>query len=120
MRRVRVLLGLGLGVSLAASAQVPRADVEQLWLDPAARGSLFVGSGDTLPARGVRVGVGDRDTVVDTVRSLGAPALPARTASVLATACTWRLHAPTQSKYLTSSSSSRAVFSSRWEAAQAP
>jgi outer membrane protein OmpA-like peptidoglycan-associated protein len=52
-----VLLGLGLGVSLAASAQVPRADVEQLWLDPAARGSLFVGSGETLPARGVRIGV---------------------------------------------------------------
>lgn len=54
MRRVSVL---GLLVATTAFAQAPEADLEQLWLDPGARGSLFVGTGATLPARGVRVGV---------------------------------------------------------------
>ena len=43
--------------SLAAAQTTPMADVEQLWLDPAGRGSLFVGNGRTLSATEFRVGV---------------------------------------------------------------
>lgn len=51
-----LIAGLVLTASLA-TAQVPSADVEQLWLDPSARGSLFVGNGRTLGATQFRVGV---------------------------------------------------------------
>ncbi len=46
-------------LSLAAQAQqVPHSDIEQVWLDPAARGSLIVGNGTTLPQGKFRVGLG--------------------------------------------------------------
>lgn len=46
-----------LTAGLAPAQAVPTADVEQLWLDPAGRGSLFVGNGRTLGAAQFRVGV---------------------------------------------------------------
>lgn len=49
--------GLLLTASLAFAQQAPSADVEQLWLDPAGRGSLFVGNGRTLAAGEFRAGV---------------------------------------------------------------
>ena len=49
--------GLLVFASIAAAQTVPSADVEQLWLDPSARGSLFVGNGRTLSATEFRVGV---------------------------------------------------------------
>ena len=52
-----LIAGLLLTASLAAAQAVPSADVEQLWLDPSARGSLFVGNGRTLAATEFRVGV---------------------------------------------------------------
>jgi outer membrane protein OmpA-like peptidoglycan-associated protein len=52
-----LITGLLLTASLAAAQTVPSADVEQLWLDPSARGSLFVGNGRTLGATEFRVGV---------------------------------------------------------------
>lgn len=53
----RLIVGVLLTASWAAAQPVPSADVEQLWLDPAARGSLFVGNGRTLGATQFRVGV---------------------------------------------------------------
>ena len=44
-------------LSSAVLAQTPSADLEQVWLDPAGRGSLTVGNGQTLPATSYRVGV---------------------------------------------------------------
>ena len=44
-------------LSSAVLAQTPSADLEQVWLDPAGRGSLTVGTGQTLPATSYRVGV---------------------------------------------------------------
>ncbi len=49
--------GLLLTASLAFAQQGPSVDVEQMWLDPAARGSLFVGNGRTLEAGQFRAGV---------------------------------------------------------------
>ncbi len=46
-----------LTASIASAQTVPSADVEQLWLDPAGRGSLFVGNGRTLEATQFRAGV---------------------------------------------------------------
>ena len=46
-----------LTASFALAQTVPSADVEQMWLDPSARGSLFVGNGRTLGATEFRVGV---------------------------------------------------------------
>lgn len=43
------------GVAAAQTAP-PQADLEQVWLDPAGRGSLWVGNGQVLPARGFRAG----------------------------------------------------------------
>ncbi|PZR18653.1 MAG: cell envelope biogenesis protein OmpA [Archangium gephyra] len=45
MNRLTVVLLL---VASTAFAQAPATDVEQVWLDPSARGSLFVGNGTTL------------------------------------------------------------------------
>lgn len=52
-----LIAGLVLTASLATAQTVPSADVEQLWLDPSGRGSLFVGNGRTLGATQFRVGV---------------------------------------------------------------
>jgi outer membrane protein OmpA-like peptidoglycan-associated protein len=54
----RLLRGLVCGLALSASAQGawPRADAEYLHLDPAGRGSLFVGNGQTLKQGKFRVG----------------------------------------------------------------
>ena len=52
-----LIAGLLLTASLAAAQTAPSSDVEQLWLDPSARGSLFVGNGRTLGATEFRVGV---------------------------------------------------------------
>ena len=52
-----LIAGLVLTACLAAAQTVPSSDVEQLWLDPSARGSLFVGNGRTLGATEFRVGV---------------------------------------------------------------
>lgn len=41
-----------------AQATIPQSDVEQAWLDPAGRGSLLVGNGQTLKAFEFRVGAG--------------------------------------------------------------
>lgn len=46
-----------LTAALASAQTVPSADVEQLWLDPSGRGSLFIGNGRTLEATQFRVGV---------------------------------------------------------------
>ena len=51
------IAGLLLTASLATAQAVPSSDVEQLWLDPSARGSLFVGNGRTLGVTEFRVGV---------------------------------------------------------------
>lgn len=42
------LAGALLVASVAAAQPAPSADVEQLWLDPSARGSLFIGNARTL------------------------------------------------------------------------
>ncbi len=47
-----IALGSAAGFS---QAEIPGADIEQMWLDPSARGSLFVGNGQTLPQRQVRL-----------------------------------------------------------------
>jgi outer membrane protein OmpA-like peptidoglycan-associated protein len=53
------LATLSLLVATGALAQtLPAADVEQQWIDPAGRGSLLVGNGQTLKALEWRVGVG--------------------------------------------------------------
>ena len=52
-----LIAGLLVFASIAAAQTVPSADVEQLWLDPSARGSLFVGNGRTMGATEFRVGV---------------------------------------------------------------
>ncbi|MFZ5444789.1 MAG: OmpA family protein [Myxococcota bacterium] len=41
---------------MALAQTAPTADLEQVWLDPSGRGSLFVGNGQTLPALTWRVG----------------------------------------------------------------
>jgi OmpA-OmpF porin, OOP family len=46
-------LGLGRG-ALAADTSY---DLERLWLDPSARGSLVLGDGETLPQSGARLGI---------------------------------------------------------------
>ncbi|MFT3714339.1 MAG: OmpA family protein [Archangium sp.] len=51
-----MLLSLAL-ISSVVVAQTPSADIEQVWIDPAGRGSLTVGNGSTLPQTGYRVGV---------------------------------------------------------------
>ena len=50
-----VLLSLVAAAAVAQEA-VPSADVEQVWLDPAGRGSLWVGNGQTLRALDFRAG----------------------------------------------------------------
>lgn len=50
-----VVCGL-VALAAVAQAEVPTADVEQVWLDPAGRGSLWVGNGRGLEAMGFRVG----------------------------------------------------------------
>jgi OmpA-OmpF porin, OOP family len=54
----RLAVGLVCALSMGASAQEawPRADAEYLHLDPAGRGSLFVGNGQTLKQGKFRVG----------------------------------------------------------------
>ena len=49
-------LGLLALISTTALAQVPSADLEQVWLEPAGRGSLWVGNGHTLHAGEFRGG----------------------------------------------------------------
>ncbi|MEW5740358.1 MAG: OmpA family protein [Myxococcota bacterium] len=60
LRRSLCLLSLSSLLSAAAWAQetdaAPTADIEQVWLDPSARGSLWVGNGQTLRALDFRVG----------------------------------------------------------------
>ena len=53
----KLTAGLLLTASLSFAQQAPSADVEQLWLDPAGRGSLFVGNGRTLGQGEFRAGV---------------------------------------------------------------
>ena len=48
--RTSFLVALALTSSMAFGQTVPTADLEQVWLDPAARGSLWVGNGQTLGA----------------------------------------------------------------------
>src|SRR5262245_11792371 len=58
---MRCLPLLVLVVSFAAAAQTdpaPSIDVESLYIDPAGKGSLTVGSGETLPGGRFRVGLG--------------------------------------------------------------
>lgn len=50
------VLGLILAGAAWAQAPAPAADVEQVWLDPAGRGSLWVGNGQTLKALDFRAG----------------------------------------------------------------
>jgi OmpA-OmpF porin, OOP family len=52
---MKTLAALVLVMSSVSMAQ--SADLEQVWLDPAARGSLFVGNGQTLPSMTYRAGV---------------------------------------------------------------
>lgn len=49
-------LGLLALISTTALAQVPSADLEQVWVEPAGRGSLWVGNGHTLRAGEFRGG----------------------------------------------------------------
>ncbi len=44
-------------LATAAGAQAPTSDLEQVWLDPSARGSLIVGNGQTLPQGKFRAGL---------------------------------------------------------------
>jgi outer membrane protein OmpA-like peptidoglycan-associated protein len=53
---LRVLAALvALAAATSASAQRAAYDLERLWLDPSARGSLVLGDGRTLPAHGYRL-----------------------------------------------------------------
>lgn len=55
---MKTMLAAVLVMSSVVMAQTaPAADIEQVWLDPAARGSLFVGNGQTLPSLTYRAGV---------------------------------------------------------------
>ncbi len=47
---MRTFFLVALCSSAALAQTVPAADLEQVWLDPAGRGSLLVGNGQTLPA----------------------------------------------------------------------
>ncbi len=49
------MIGVLCLLATAAAAQ-PATDIEQVWLDPAARGSLLVGNGTTLPQAKFRAG----------------------------------------------------------------
>lgn len=56
-----VLLAMAVGVwpqAAAAQTAAPRVDIETLYLDPAGRGSLTVGTGETLKQGKFRVGLG--------------------------------------------------------------
>ncbi len=52
--RTSILMALVSSVALAQTT--PTADLEQVWLDPAARGSMWVGNGQTLGALEFRAG----------------------------------------------------------------
>jgi OOP family OmpA-OmpF porin len=54
-RVLPVLVSLFAAAALA-QAEVPTSDIEQVWLDPAGRGSLWVGNGQTLHALDFRAG----------------------------------------------------------------
>jgi hypothetical protein len=55
----RLAMALGfLGLGRGAAAANTSYDLERLWLDPSARGSLVLGDGETLPAQGARIGAG--------------------------------------------------------------
>lgn len=51
-----VLLMMALVSTVSVAQTVPTADLEQVWLDPAARGSMWVGNGQTLGALQFRAG----------------------------------------------------------------
>jgi hypothetical protein len=57
MSAARVLLWSVVVAVSSAQAQVPNADLEQVWLEPAGRGSLWVGNGQVLGARQFRGGL---------------------------------------------------------------
>ncbi len=73
---MRHLGALVLTVATAGLAQVPAADLEQQWVDPAGRGALFVGNGEVLPAGGFRAGV-SLFYAHGALRPVGESALPA-------------------------------------------
>jgi OmpA-OmpF porin, OOP family len=52
------VVGLLILLASVAVAQVPASDLEQVWLDPAGKGSLWVGNGQTLKAGQFRAGAG--------------------------------------------------------------
>jgi outer membrane protein OmpA-like peptidoglycan-associated protein len=54
----RFVVAVALVLAAAARAQSTSYDLERLSLDPSARGSLVLGSGETLPAGGFRFAVG--------------------------------------------------------------
>ncbi len=55
---MKILGAAAVVMASVAMAQVsPAADLEQVWLDPAGRGSLLVGNGQTLPGMTYRAGV---------------------------------------------------------------
>lgn len=58
IKSLRLLLPLALLGTVTARAQSTSYDLERLSLDPSARGSLVLGSGETLPAGGFRFAVG--------------------------------------------------------------
>ncbi len=58
MRRLTLLLLLLPAVSAAQTPATPAIDIETLYLDPAARGGLTVGSGETLKSGTFRTGLG--------------------------------------------------------------
>lgn len=60
MTRLRIASRCAVAVALLGAARIALPadfayDLERLWLDPSARGSLVIGSGETLPARGLRL-----------------------------------------------------------------
>ncbi len=52
----RLVVAVLAAASLAGAQTAPATDVEQLWLDPSGRGSLFIGDGTTLPQAKFRAG----------------------------------------------------------------
>lgn len=59
VRTLRVAVAAALALAAqAATAQVTQFNLERLTLDPSARGSLVLGSGETLPAEGFRLSLG--------------------------------------------------------------
>ena len=50
LHRLLAALVLCLAAATARAQQMPAFDLERLWLDPSARGSLVVGNGEVMPA----------------------------------------------------------------------